>query len=158
MVSDRLSEPAIAGDVIGVRLQAVAALARRIEQRLGAALGVNATDLSAMEHLITVGPLTSSELATRLAVTTAASTHVVDRLERAGHVSRRKHPDDRRKLIVTAADASVRRTVAQLAPLLSGLDAVVAELGAADRDVVERFLGRVVEVYTAAVEAPEPSA
>jgi DNA-binding MarR family transcriptional regulator len=139
----------IAGDLIGQRLQMVAILTRRIEERLGVSLGVNLTDLSAMEQLIASGPLTPTELASRLKVSTAASSHVVDRLEAAGHVKRERRTDDRRKVLVVPAPASVERTLQQLAPMLNGLNTVVAELPEGDRAVVERFLGRVLDVYEA---------
>jgi DNA-binding MarR family transcriptional regulator len=139
----------IAGDLIGQSLQMIAILTRRIEERLGVSLGINLTDLSAMEQLIASGPLTPTELAARLKVSTAASSHVVDRLEAAGHVKRERRTDDRRKVLVVPAPAAVERTFQQLAPMLNGLNTVVAELSGDDRVVVERFLGRVLDVYQA---------
>ncbi|ATB38697.1 Transcriptional regulator, MarR family [Cystobacter fuscus] len=144
----------LAGGEIGDRLRLVSLLTRRIEQRLGEHLGVNLTDLSAMEHLISNGPLTPSDLASRLEVTTAASTHIVDRLERAGHVSRERDATDRRKVLVVPVEASVARVIQQLTPMLESLDAVVAGLSEADRAVVERFLGQIIDVYVTALERP----
>ncbi len=143
-----------AGDDIGDRLRLIAVLTRRIEQRLGAHLGVNLTDLSALEHLISHGPLTPSDLASRLEVTTAASTHIVDRLERAGHVSRERDTTDRRKVLVVPVEASVARATRELTPVLESLDALVAGLSEADRAVIERFLGQVIDVYVAALQRP----
>jgi MarR family multiple antibiotic resistance transcriptional regulator len=135
------------------RLQEVGTLSRVIEQRLGLALGVNPTDLSAMEHLTTDGPLTAKELADRLRVSTAASTHVVDRLERAGHITRRPHATDRRKVLIEPAQESMTRIFDHLHPLLSGVESLVEELSAGDRDVVETFLAGVVQIYTATADA-----
>jgi DNA-binding MarR family transcriptional regulator len=120
-------------------------------------LGVNATDLAAMEHLITDGPLTSSELAGRLAVTTAASTHIVDRLENAGHVSRGRHPTDRRKMMVTPAEKSIDAAFAHMAPMLTGLERVISDLTDDERAAVEHFLARVVDVFTSATTESEDS-
>ncbi|WP_395857036.1 MarR family winged helix-turn-helix transcriptional regulator [Cystobacter fuscus] len=144
----------LAGGEIGDRLRLVAVLTRRIEQRMGEHLGVNLTDLSAMEHLISDGPLTSSDLASRLEVSTAASTHIVDRLERAGHVSRERDAADRRKVLVVPAEASVAQVIQQLAPVLESLDAVVSGLSEAERAVVDRFLDQVIDVYVAALQRP----
>jgi DNA-binding MarR family transcriptional regulator len=143
-----------AGGGISDRLRLIAVLTRRIEQRLGEHLGVNLTDLSAMEHLISDGPLTPSDLASRLEVSTAAGTQIVDRLERAGHVSRERDAADRRKVLVVPVEASVARAIQQLTPVLESLDAVVAGLSEADRAVVERFLGQVIDVYVAALKRP----
>ncbi|NBD14268.1 MarR family transcriptional regulator [Corallococcus sp. Z5C101001] len=148
----------LAGDRIGQQLQTLSLLTRRIEARLGDSLGVNSTDLSAMEQLITSGPMSPTDLASRLKVTTAAGTYIVDRLERAGHVAREKQSDDRRKVRVVPAPESVARVFQHLTPMLTGLDALVAGLPAADRAVIEQFLGRVIDVYRAAADpAAAPS-
>lgn len=134
-------------------LQLIGLLTRQVEQRLSQALGINSTDLSAIEHLMTDGPLTAKDLADRLQVSTAASTHIVDRLERAGHVTRQPHATDRRKVLVLLADTSKAKLTEHLAPLLGGLDEHVGKLDPAEREVVERFLAGVVETYTAAAES-----
>jgi DNA-binding MarR family transcriptional regulator len=66
-----------------------------------AAFGVGAREGAALSELYVDGPLTPTELALRLTVTTAAVTELIDRLERAGHVTRTQHPTDRRKILVT---------------------------------------------------------
>src|SRR4051794_23945370 len=88
---------------ISQQLREVDALSRAFERRLGSVLTVNQTDLTAMEHLIQEGPLTPSELASRLKVSTAASTLVVDRLVALGHAERHPHERDRRKIVVVPA-------------------------------------------------------
>ena len=70
------------------------------EAHLGRELAVNPTDLKAMEHLISSGPLSPTELARRLDMSTAAVTTVVDRLVAASHVARSQHPTDRRGVVV----------------------------------------------------------
>lgn len=142
------------GGAIAVRLREILAMSHAFERRLGATLDVNATDLSAMEHLINEGPLTPSDLAKRLGVTTAASTLVADRLVALGHVERRPHPRDRRKIIIVPAHASVARAVDELMPVAVGVSGLVSALSEAERAVVEQFLGGVVGVYRDAVTAP----
>lgn len=137
----------LAGDRIGQLLQSLSILTRSVEQRLGAKLGVNLTDLGAMEQLVTNGPLTPGDLAARLKVTTAAGTQIVDRLERAGHIRRERQAADRRKVLVIPAPASVSLLFRELVSLLDGLDGVVARLGEQDRATIESFLGQVVDVY-----------
>ncbi|MFI7536720.1 MarR family winged helix-turn-helix transcriptional regulator [Streptosporangium sp. NPDC049376] len=133
-------------------LQLIGLLTRLVEQRLSQVLGINSTDLSAIEHLITDGPLTAKDLADRLQVSTAASTHIVDRLERAGHVTRQPHTTDRRKVLVVLADTSKARLFEHLAPLLDGVSERVDKLSGAEREVIEHFLAGVVQIYTAAAE------
>jgi len=137
----------IAGDPIGQRLQDISILTREIGKTIGETLGVNLTDMAALEQLLTSGPLTPSELAVRLKVTTAASTQIVDRLERAGHVSRQRQAGDRRKVLVVPAESSVERAFEALAPMLDGLEGAIAVLPQGDRQVIERFLDQVIDVY-----------
>ncbi|MCS5715859.1 MarR family transcriptional regulator [Herbiconiux sp. CPCC 205716] len=139
---------------ISQQLREVDALSRAFERRLGSVLTVNQTDLTAMEHLIQDGPLTPSELATRLKVSTAASTLVVDRLVALGHAERHPHERDRRKIVVVPARASVDRTVQELLPVILGVAAIVEEMPEADREVVSTFLDRVADVYRTAASAP----
>jgi DNA-binding MarR family transcriptional regulator len=148
--ADRVPTP----DPINRSLRDINALSRAFERRLGTVLTVNPTDLAAMEHLIESGPLTPSELATRLGVTTAASTLVVDRLVALGHVERHPHEHDRRKIVVVPARTSVDRAVDELMPVMFGIASLAADLTPADRAVVERFLAAVTTVYRTAVDAP----
>jgi DNA-binding MarR family transcriptional regulator len=134
-------------DPIGRRLKAISMLTREIGKKIGETLGVNVTDIAALEHLLHNGPTTPGQLADRLKVTTAAATQIVDRLERAGHVSRERQANDRRKVFVVPVEASVDRAFEQLAPMLDGLDGVIADLGPGERQIIENFLDHVVEVY-----------
>lgn len=137
----------IASDLVGQQLQQIAILTRKAAGHLGTSLGINQTDVAALEHLITDGPLPPTELATRLSVTTAGITQVIDRLERAGHVIRERQLNDKRRVLVRPVPASVAQTYRHLAPMLDGLGTVLGALEGQDRAVVEAFLGRVIEVY-----------
>ncbi|GAA2980422.1 DNA-binding transcriptional regulator, MarR family [Actinokineospora diospyrosa] len=148
----RVDSPGV-GNPVMERLQEVGALTRVIEKRLSGALGVNATGLAAMEHLTSEGPLTAKDLADRLRVSTAASTHIVDRLEKAGHVVRRPHATDRRKVLVEPVQESMTRIFEHLTPLLSGVESLVEGLSPGDRDAVENFLAGVVRIYTDTADA-----
>ncbi|MGU9857411.1 MarR family winged helix-turn-helix transcriptional regulator [Pseudomonas sp. LF245] len=137
----------IASDPVGQQLQQIAILTRKSASHLGAALGINQTDMAALEHLITDGPLPPTELAARLSVTTAGITQVIDRLERAGHVVRERQVEDKRRVLVCPLPASVAQAYRHIAPMLGGLSTVLGALEGQDRAVVEAFLGRVIEVY-----------
>ncbi|WP_253259119.1 MarR family transcriptional regulator [Subtercola boreus] len=127
------------------------------ERVLAAHLSINATDLEAMEHLIEAGPLSPTELAHRLGITTAATTLVIDRLEKAGHAAREAHPSDRRKVRVVPAEASVARTFTALRPLIFGVDAVLDDFAPSERTAIELYLARVADVYRAVIaETPPP--
>jgi DNA-binding MarR family transcriptional regulator len=117
------------------------------EKRLGEQLTVNPTDLVAMEHLIQDGPLTPTDLARRVGVTTAAMTTSIDRLTAVGHVTRLPNPADRRGVLVVPAEASVRRAMGMLMPMIMGIDRVLADFDDEKREVIASYLRQVVEVY-----------
>ena len=137
----------IASDAVGQQLQQIAILTRAAAGQLGVVLGINQTDVAALEHLITDGPLPPTELASRLSVTTAGITQVIDRLERAGHVVRERQLNDKRRVLVCPVPESVAQAYRHIAPMLNGLSAVLGALDERDRAVIETFLGRVIEVY-----------
>ncbi|WP_166791784.1 MarR family winged helix-turn-helix transcriptional regulator [Cryobacterium frigoriphilum] len=138
--------------VISERLHDIVMLSRDFERHVGQALMVNSTDLAAMEHLMTAGPLTPSELSRRLDISTAATTLVVDRLVALKHVQRHPHAHDRRKVVVVPEPGSVEKAFTELMPVIGGVAALEAAMPEADRAVIEAFLGRVVAIYTTALE------
>ena len=138
--------------VIGERLHDIVMLSRDFELHVGQALMINSTDLAAMEHLMTAGPLTPSEVSRRLDISTAATTLVVDRLVALKHVQRHPHAHDRRKVVVVPEPGSVARAFTELMPVIGGVTALEEAMTEADRAVIEAFLGRVVAIYAAALE------
>lgn len=120
---------------------------KEFEKQLAKKLDVNSTDLGAMEHLIKSGPLSPTEIARRLDITTAAVTSSVDRLTKLGHVERTPHPTDRRSITVTAKPESAKQTMSLLLPLIYAVDAVLSEFTPEEQELVGRYLAQVSEVY-----------
>lgn len=121
---------------------------------LGKKLAVNPTDLSAMTHLISSGPLGPTDLARRLGMSTAAVTTVVDRLEAVGHVERRPHPTDRRSVMIVPNPGSVHQALGVLMPMIGGLDSALDDFCADERAVITRYLESAVAIYRAQVPDP----
>ncbi len=128
-------------------LNEIRELSSAFKSRLSHELSVNSTDLEAMEHLIQDGALSPTELARRLALTTAAVTTIVDRLAALGHVSRVPNPADRRGVLVVPTAASVARAMATLMPMVLGIDRALDEFSAAERETITRYLEKVVAAY-----------
>ncbi|WP_146845803.1 MarR family winged helix-turn-helix transcriptional regulator [Cellulomonas terrae] len=77
--------------------------------------GLNSTDLQAVGLLMSHGPATPGELAERTGLSAGgAITAVIDRLEKAGYVSRQRDQADRRRVIVTA---DVEKVLQQVGPV-----------------------------------------
>lgn len=74
--------------------------------------GLNSTDMQTVSILISQGPATPGELADRTGLTAGGSiTAVIDRLEKAGYVTRQRDEADRRRVIVSAVIETVMAKV-----------------------------------------------
>lgn len=121
---------------------------REAEARVSAAsrdymrLGDN--DMKALRLMIVLADqgkqVTATDLAQHLGISSAATTKLLDRLERANHIVRERHATDRRAIAVvvspetrTAAEQSVGREHARRFK-------VAASLTAEEREAVIRFL------------------
>jgi DNA-binding MarR family transcriptional regulator len=106
--------------------------------------GLNASDLQAVGLLLSEGPATPGELASRLGLTAGgAITAMIDRLERAGYVSRTRDASDRRKVIVSAIPETL---FARVGPIYEGVTArwneYLATLTDEQLDFANEFVAR----------------
>jgi DNA-binding MarR family transcriptional regulator len=118
------------------------------EVALARRLAVNLTDLAAMGHLtFAVQPMGPRELSDRLGITPAAATDLVDRLERAGHLERRRDTVDRRRVHLIPTRSALDQVAEELRPLIAALNAVITGYSGAERAAVSRYLNDVRDVY-----------
>lgn len=87
-------------------------------------VGLNSTDLECLDLLYLSGATTAGALARHTGLTTGATTAVIDRLERAGFVRRRRDGGDRRRVLVEVVPSGASR----IQPLYARLGARMAEL------------------------------
>ncbi|GAB7109502.1 hypothetical protein JCM4814A_78160 [Streptomyces phaeofaciens JCM 4814] len=99
------------------------------QQEMAQRLGLNVTDLTCFAYVLQAGEnlLTAGELATRVQVTTGAVTGILNRLERAGYVTRRPDPQDRRRVRVAAEPTAVARVHALYQPYYDRLTALFGD-------------------------------
>jgi DNA-binding MarR family transcriptional regulator len=120
----------------------------RMRAALAKRAGVSGTDLDALEYLEAEGPLTQRDLGDRLALTSGAITMLVDRLEHAGWVKRRPHPDDRRYTVLELAAKALRAAPAELDHYHSAIQTLIAKLPSAQRGAIASFLSQAAEAAT----------
>ena len=122
-------------------LQELLALAPQVRQAVAERLGMNVSDLGAVEHLLG-GPMGPVELSKRLLVTPAAATVAVDRLAQRGHVVREPDPNDGRRTRVIVTESGRADVFGQLLPMFQALESAAANLTDEERAVVTDFLTR----------------
>lgn len=121
-----------------------------VDHALARRIGLRPLEYTALGHVMTergaVGPYRLSGV---LGISSGSATELIDRLERAGHVRRRRDEQDRRRVSVEATDAAVQRVLAELAPLFAAVDELAEEFTEPERAVIARFLRRAAEILRA---------
>jgi DNA-binding MarR family transcriptional regulator len=104
--------------------------------------GVGGADLDALEYLEAEGPLTQRDLSERLSLTSGAITMLVDRLEQAGWVERRPHPNDRRYTMLELSGKVTEETPAELDRYHRSVRTLVESVPDRNRSIIAGFLNR----------------
>ena len=128
----------------------------RLRANLARRAGMSESELDALEHLEADGPLTQRELGTRLSLTSGAVTMLVDRLEQAGWVQRRPHPNDRRAVLLTLSERAVADAPPGLVSYHAAIRALVGRVPAGDRAAITRFLTAAAEAAAGAADDLAP--
>jgi DNA-binding MarR family transcriptional regulator len=104
-------------------------------------LGVGVTELLTLGALAVEGPHTPGRIAARLQITTASTTELVDRLERADLVARIPHPRDRRKVLIELTALGREQSSLVQTPYAAALARCGAGLTPEQQETVLSFLG-----------------
>ena len=116
-----------------------------ISDLVAARVGLNSSDLECLDLVLLAGPTTAGRLAAHTGLTTGATTAVIDRLERAGFVRRRRTRTDRRVVFVEVINSRAR----QIAPFYEVLQTLLTRVNAryADHELatISDYLSRVLE-------------
>jgi DNA-binding MarR family transcriptional regulator len=96
-------------DQLGQALQAYQRSTQAFDDEVGRVLDLNPVDLRCLDWL-TEGPMPASRLAEATGLSSAATTSMIDRLERKGFVRRVRHDADRRQVLVELSEAGQART------------------------------------------------
>jgi DNA-binding MarR family transcriptional regulator len=127
---------------VAERVRALSRASVALHAAVGAALGLNATDLAAIDPLLADGPLTQEALRARLRLQPSSTTALVDRLERAGHARRAPHPQSRRAVLVTATDRAQQLASQGRDTLARSLTALAEHYDGHDREVIVSFVAQ----------------
>ncbi len=113
-----------------------------LDHALATRVGLRHLDYAAMGHIMDqegtqLGP---AQLGQRLGISTGSATELADRLEQAGHISRTRDVQDRRRVSLVPRGEAVGRILGELGPLFVALDDLSLEFTEAEREVISRYL------------------
>ena len=126
-------------------LHEVLALNINLQHAMCRQLNINETDFQALQHLTRHRSMTPGELATRLSISTAATTAVLDRMSERGHVQRSPHPSDRRSFLVSPSPAAIAQALHIIAPLLDDANRIAESMTPDEQTAVVRYLESMLE-------------
>jgi len=112
--------------------------------RFAGSLGLHSTDATALVEILYAedkgAPLSPTRLSERLSLTTGATTNLLNRLERLGHIVRTREHTDRR--VVTLRSSSQIEAPARefFGPFYGNLQALVAQYPPEQVEQFENFL------------------
>lgn len=118
-------------DAVGHAMQAYQRTTQAFDDEVGRLLDVNPTDLRGLDWL-SEGPMSASRLATAIGLSAAATTTMIDRLERKGFVRRSRDTADRRMVLVELTDDGRDRIGALYGPLVADGAPMLATFDAAE--------------------------
>lgn len=130
------------------RLMSAMGALRKAEERLSDAsttyMKLNKTDMRALHFLIVSqnrGELaTPGAISAHLAISTASTTKLLDRLARGGHITREPHPTDRRALIIRVTPETHQSARDTVGRQHAKRFVAAARLSPAEREVVIGFM------------------
>lgn len=115
--------------------------------------GISVPEMLALEHLAVEDGMGPTELARRLQMTSGAVTALVDRLEAGGYVVRERHPDDRRRVVLRSTPRTADDVTTEAAVLTAEVLDFSESFDDAERAIVGRFLGGLVDIIQRRVAA-----
>lgn len=136
-------EPGLAGvhdTTLAVR--ALISASQDLTVRMARRMDMNVSDMRAILLLSESGPTGSAELARRLGISSAATTVLVDRLERAGHLTRVRDAGDRRRVSVSVTVAAREALTHAWLPAIRELDEVCRSFPESGQAFARDLLGR----------------
>jgi DNA-binding MarR family transcriptional regulator len=136
-----MTPPSLIGSALG-RL-----IAAGIRQRgaLARRLGVPTADVLALDHVVTGAESSPGGLARALLLSPSGATNVIDRLCRAGLISRAP-ASGKQRVVLSATDAGRELHARSLARLSHDVERLIEDLPRSHRVLLEQFLTRVADL------------
>jgi DNA-binding MarR family transcriptional regulator len=121
--------------------------AGEFEGGLAKELKLSRTDMRCLDLIGRLGPLTAGRLAEEASVTTGAVTFILDRLEEAGMVTRRRDTEDRRRIWVEIVPEAQRRMLELQQPVADEMRQVSMGFAPEQLAIVRDYMRQAKEVF-----------
>lgn len=115
-------------------------------------LDINRTDLRCLDLLLQRGPSAPSRLSVELGLTTGSVTAMLDRMEKAGYITRTPDPSDRRKVIVQATPEIAAQAMDAMTPLMEDSAKSMAHYKIAELKLLVDFFTNAIAIQDRHVE------
>lgn len=113
---------------------------------------LNQTDMRALHYLIVSNNsgdiATPGRIAAHLKISSASTTKLLDRLERAGHIARASHPTDRRALAISITPETHEAAMNSVGRQHAKRFHAAARLTESEREIIIRFLEDMTDEIT----------
>lgn len=134
------------------RLREWTAASEELNRHLSAWLGLSVTDAEALGEIVWAAqagrPVSPIDLARRIGMTSGAVSVLIDRLERAGFVSRHRDDHDRRRVSLHPSPAALEGVSGFLDLAGAEIAAAMKQTSAEEVRVVRAFLERMTSAST----------
>ena len=141
-------------------LRAFGANYAEFTQRFAASLGVHSTDAAALVEIMYAEdrdvPLSPARLGERIGLTSGATTSLINRLEKAGHVTRTREHADRRIVTLHTSPEIRPPAIAFFATLGEHLDAMLVQYPDEQLHQIEGFLDHLKSTMANALDGKKP--
>lgn len=117
------------------------------DERVAKKLKLSRTDMRCLDLIGRLGPLTAGRLAEESGLTTGAVTFILDRLEEAGMVTRRRDTEDRRRVWVEIVPEAQERLEDLQQPVADEMRRVAQHFKAEELATVRDFMREAKEVF-----------
>jgi DNA-binding MarR family transcriptional regulator len=126
------------------------------DERVAKKFKLSRTDMRCLEILGRVGPMTAGRLSDESGLSTGAVTFLLDRLEQAGMVKRRRDTDDRRRVWVELVPAAQKRLQHAQQPIVEEMQQVAQRFKAEELAIVRDFMREAKEVFERQISSVVP--
>ena len=114
---------------------------------VGGILGVNLTDMECLALIFFKGLATPSELARYTGLTSGATTAMLDRLEKAHLIERRRNPQDRRGTLIVLTNERTQEVSAMFASGREAIDRLTSSYSESELETIADYFRRLVIVW-----------